>query len=189
MGLVSIFAQGRFAAFGTNAVGTRRCSTPYESFKGRSMPARRGAHLKVKAQGLQVEEPSEKEMIRDNYWAAEAQAREAPWKVVPGLQSFFAAVLERKRRIPSQLYKCPITTLFEEFDLDGDGHLTAEEATSALHSRNVMIPLTHMQAYFDRFDQDKNGTIELREWLPLVQALATDEYRRESFRKSQDLDG
>lgn len=42
--------------------------------------------------GKEIEELSEKEVIRDSYWAAETQAREAPWRVVPGLQSFFAAV-------------------------------------------------------------------------------------------------
>lgn len=36
-----------------------------------------------------------------------------------------------------------------EFDLDGDGHLTAEEATTALHSRGVMISLEHMKHYID----------------------------------------
>lgn len=41
-------------------------------------------------------------------------------------------IWERQRRIPSTTYTDPLGKLFNEFDVDGDGHLTAQEIADAL---------------------------------------------------------
>lgn len=41
-------------------------------------------------------------------------------------------IWERRRRIPSTIYNDPLLKMFNEFDADGDGHLTAQEIADAL---------------------------------------------------------
>ncbi len=49
-------------------------------------------------------------------------------------------VWNRYRNIPSsRMAGSSLDTLFDEFDLDRDGHLTAAEIASALNSRGVLI--------------------------------------------------
>lgn len=56
---------------------------------------------------------------------------------VPGLQEFAAALLERRRSIPSTSYPDPLAHVFAEADADGDGLLSAAEVSAALRSRGV----------------------------------------------------
>jgi hypothetical protein len=57
---------------------------------------------------------------------------------IPGMQEFASAILAREK-IPSQQYSDPLAHVFDEFDTDGNGALSASEVSSALQSRRVDI--------------------------------------------------
>lgn len=56
---------------------------------------------------------------------------------VPGLQAFAAALLDRRRSIPSAAYPDPLDHVFSEADTDSDDLLSASEVAAALKSRGV----------------------------------------------------
>ncbi|CAD7701223.1 unnamed protein product [Ostreobium quekettii] len=68
---------------------------------------------------------------------------------VPGLREFAAALQTRRRHIPSQTYADPLMRLFDEFDTDHDGRLTAAEVAAALKSRQVDLSEDLAQLYID----------------------------------------
>jgi hypothetical protein len=82
-------------------------------------------------------------------------------------------IWERRRRIPSQLYNDPLQHLFDEFDADGDGHLTAEEIAGALKSNGVSITADQVQVFIDTVDANGNKTIERSEFADLIFHMAT----------------
>lgn len=82
-------------------------------------------------------------------------------------------IWERRRRIPSQLYNDPLVHLFEEFDADDDGHLTAQEISAALQSRHVMVSPEQVQVFIDAADADGNKTIEKSEFADLIWHMAS----------------
>lgn len=92
---------------------------------------------------------------------------------IPGLQELAASVWDRRRRVPAQVWHDPLEAAFEEFDADGDGHLTAQELVAALASREVHITLLQAQLVVDAVDHDQNGTIEKEEFPALIYGLAT----------------
>jgi hypothetical protein len=57
---------------------------------------------------------------------------------IPGMQSFAGGMLSRAK-IPSQQYIDPLSHIFDEFDTDGNGILSATEVGEALRSREVQI--------------------------------------------------
>jgi hypothetical protein len=60
-----------------------------------------------------------------------------PIAAVPGLQEFAAALLDRRRNIPSAAHPDVLDNVFAEADLDSDGFLSAAEVSAALKSRGV----------------------------------------------------
>ena len=91
-------------------------------------------------------------------------------KSAQGLQ-----IWDRRRRIPSSLYKDPLAKLFEQFDADHDGSLTAEEITTALNSRGVEISTDDVKEFIRMADKNNNEQIEKAEFEPFVFALANAE--------------
>lgn len=92
---------------------------------------------------------------------------------IPGLQAFAGAIWERQRRIPSTTYNDPLGKIFNEFDADGDGHLTAQEIADALLSNNVKITPAQVQVFIDSVDVNQNKTIERAEFPDLIFHMAT----------------
>lgn len=88
-------------------------------------------------------------------------------------------IWERRRRIPSQLYNDPLRHLFNEFDADSDGHLTAVEISNALRSRDVKITPDQVQLFINIVDQDNNETIEQNEFADLIFHLASADLNRD----------
>lgn len=86
-----------------------------------------------------------------------------------------AQIWDRRRRIPSSLYKDPLAKLFEQFDADQDGSLTAEEITTALNSRGVEISTEDVKEFIRLADKNDNEQIEKAEFAPFVFALANAE--------------
>jgi Ca2+-binding EF-hand superfamily protein len=82
-------------------------------------------------------------------------------------------IWERRRRIPSQLYNDPLVRLFEEFDLNSDSRLTAEEIAEALQSKRVDMSPQQVKLFIDVADADGNGTIEKSEFPGLLWHMAT----------------
>lgn len=58
-------------------------------------------------------------------------------------------VWDRRRRIPSQTYNDALDHIFNEFDIDSDGHLTAVEIAQALQSRGVDASADVVQEFID----------------------------------------
>ena len=57
---------------------------------------------------------------------------------------------ERTRRIPSMsTTNDPLMRIFDKFDRDRDGHLTAKELAAALQSRNVKVSEEQIQRFIE----------------------------------------
>lgn len=106
-----------------------------------------------------------------------------PIAAVPGLQEFAAALLDRRRSIPSSAYADPLDHVFAEADGDNDGKLSAEEVSAALRSRGVDASPEIVGRYI-RCARDAAGsahppgavsaeTIERREFPAFVLAMAS----------------
>jgi hypothetical protein len=99
-----------------------------------------------------------------------------PVGAVPGLQEFAAALLDRRRSIPSAAHSDPLDQVFLEADSDGDGLLSAEEVSAALRSRGVDASAEIIGRYI-RCARDEKGA-------PPASGAATaarEAVRREEF--------
>jgi hypothetical protein len=67
---------------------------------------------------------------------------------IRGMQEFASAILARAR-IPSQAYSDPLAHIFQEFDVDKDGSLSAAKVGRALRSRDVNITDEQVQMFID----------------------------------------
>ena len=66
-------------------------------------------------------------------------------KRTPGLLQIW----ERRRRIPSTLYQDPLQHVFDEFDEDGDGTLSADEVSPGATTREPdSLPSFATAAYY-----------------------------------------
>eukprot|EP00877_Chromochloris_zofingiensis_P001522 jgi/Chrzof1/11370/Cz05g34100.t1 len=101
-------------------------------------------------------------------------------KKIPGLQEFAAAVWDRRRRIPSQTYNDALDHIFNEFDIDSDGHLTAVEIAQALQSRGVDASADVVQEFIDVTDSNGNGMVERHEFSKFIFELAKADLRVDS---------
>lgn len=54
-----------------------------------------------------------------------------------------------RSRIPSQQYTDPLMHIFDEFDRDKNGHLSAAEVAAALQSRDVKISEEQAQMFIE----------------------------------------
>ncbi|KAK9839577.1 hypothetical protein WJX84_008519 [Apatococcus fuscideae] len=82
-------------------------------------------------------------------------------------------VWNRHRNIPSSRnLKSVLDNLFDEFDKDGDGHLTPAEIASALNSRNVLITEQESAMFIRAIDANSNGLVERSEWPGFIWAMA-----------------
>eukprot|EP01025_Chloroclados_australasicus_P011107 TRINITY_DN1480_c0_g1_i1.p4 TRINITY_DN1480_c0_g1~~TRINITY_DN1480_c0_g1_i1.p4 ORF type:complete len:153 (+),score=17.36 TRINITY_DN1480_c0_g1_i1:242-700(+) len=102
-------------------------------------------------------------------------ASTAPYERISGLQEFASAIWERQRRIPKNTFNDPLMRLFEEFDADGDGHITAVELAQALQSRGVQINEEQAQGFIDTVDKDGNRTVEKNEFPRLIFRMASSD--------------
>eukprot|EP00803_Ostreobium_quekettii_P004740 evm.model.scf_38EXC.9 EVM.evm.TU.scf_38EXC.9 scf_38EXC:120853-123817(-) len=87
---------------------------------------------------------------------------------VPGLREFAAALQTRRRHIPSQTYADPLMRLFDEFDTDHDGRLTAAEVAAALKSRQVDLSEDLAQLYIDAMDGEHHHNCASRQGFPAL---------------------
>ena len=53
---------------------------------------------------------------------------------------------------------------FEEFDLDGDGHITGDEFREAMFGRGEEVTDEDLSSIFERADGDGDGKINLEEF-------------------------
>jgi Ca2+-binding EF-hand superfamily protein len=73
------------------------------------------------------------------------------------------------------VYKDPLSKLFDDFDADSDGSLTAGEITNALRSRGVQITAADVKDFISLVDRNENEKVEKEEFGNLVFALASAE--------------
>eukprot|EP00798_Chlamydomonas_sp_ICE-L_P016931 gene16931-23201_t len=91
---------------------------------------------------------------------------------VPGLQEFAAAVMQRRRAIPSPTFKDPLLHMFDEFDADNDGILSANEIASALRSYGVDVHTDQVQQYISMFEESKALTISRNKFPEFVYSMS-----------------
>eukprot|EP00887_Chlorella_sp_A99_P006502 scaffold3.g6502.t1 len=115
--------------------------------------------------------------------SAPAQAR------IPGMQEFAGALLARQR-IPSQQYTDPLQHIFNEFDEDHTGYLSAHEVAAALRSRQVQISDEQAQMFIDAVDADTHriNVAEFRELILHMAAADLHHRRMEQEQAGQEPD-
>lgn len=100
---------------------------------------------------------------------------------VPGMQEFASAILARSK-IPSQQYSDPLLHIFQEFDTNNDGCLTASEVGQALRSRDVHVTDEQVEMFIDAVDLTHSHTVQASEFRDLVLHMAAADLHS---RKSQ----
>lgn len=115
---------------------------------------------------------------------------------VEGLQEFAAAIWQRRSNIPSSNFKDPLLNIFDEFDTDSTGELTAEQIAKALNSYSVAVSTEQVQWYITRFEehqQKKFTSISRQEFPMFIFSMAIGDLHahpeavRESSEESCDL--
>lgn len=94
---------------------------------------------------------------------------------ITGMQDFAAAIWERHRQIPSTASSSgdPLMRIFDEFDNDHDGQLSAKEIAAALRSRKVDISEDQVQQFIEVSDVNNNGTVDKEEFPAFIQHMAS----------------
>lgn len=84
-----------------------------------------------------------------------------------------------------------VSSLFQIWDIDGDGVITSEEFSKAVVALGVPVPTEVSEAVFAEFDHDGSGTISSGEFLrfALRDRLAGSAARVMDFFKNVDADG
>lgn len=100
------------------------------------------------------------------------------------MQEFASAILARAR-IPSQQYTDPLLHIFQEFDTNGDGYLTAVEVAEALRSRDVHITDEQVQMFIDAVDLTHSHKVQASEFRDLVLHMAAADLHS----RKEDHDG
>lgn len=90
---------------------------------------------------------------------------------IAGMMEFAGAILSRAK-IPSQQYVDPLMHIFDEFDRDKDGSLSAKEVAAALRSRGVEISDDQAAMFISVIDLNDNSTVERSEFRDLILHMA-----------------
>lgn len=69
--------------------------------------------------------------------------------------------------------------VFKFFDKDGDGHITAQELTTAIRAMGFNPNKDELQDLVETYDKDQNGSIEFSEFVLLMRNIIQeqDEYK------------
>ncbi|XP_070566512.1 plastin-3-like [Ptychodera flava] len=76
-----------------------------------------------------------------------------------------------------------IRQTFAEFDLDGNGHITTKELGSAFGAVGMNLPGYKLRDIVAEIDRDKNGTIELEEFIAMYSDMKSKEVAQ-TFRQA-----
>ena len=82
-------------------------------------------------------------------------------EVLTALQTFLAS---RSKRL---------TTLFLEWDTDGDGSVTLSELTAGLHQMGLELSASELLALFNLFDRDGDGRVDVAEFAFVMRTANT----------------
>ena len=89
-------------------------------------------------------------------------------------------VWDCRRRLPPSLYCNPLNALFDEFDANGNGSLTADVIHSVLHSKGVDITKEQVRKFIDSADVNGDRHIHKDEFENFLYGLANAEYMHEA---------
>ena len=81
-------------------------------------------------------------------------------------------VWDRRKHVPASVYCDPLCELFDEFDQDNDGHLTATEIHDVLQGQGVSISCDQVRSFIRDADADGNEQIEKEEFETFLYGLA-----------------
>ncbi|KAL5263388.1 hypothetical protein ACHWQZ_G008678 [Mnemiopsis leidyi] len=84
--------------------------------------------------------------------------------------------------------KDAVAALFKFFDDDDSQGLTLEELKAGMISVGSNISETEVKAFFDKYDTDKNGIIDFKEFLGLCMDLNTNESEKAIAQLFQAVD-
>jgi len=85
--------------------------------------------------------------------------------------------------------KLTLVPKFKEFDKDGNGYITLEEASTILQKEPFFFPADRIPRLLKRFDKDGNGKLDIEEFAGFyAEAKATNDEISEQFAKL-DKDG
>lgn len=118
----------------------------------------------------------EKDVSHEAFMHAMEAARPRAMRI-PGMQEFAASIWERRRRIPSQTYTDPLDHIFNEFDADNDGKLSAAEIAKALVSRGVDATEEQVQMFIEASDTDKDHLVGRGEFASFIYHMASADLR------------
>eukprot|EP00898_Chlorokybus_atmophyticus_P001880 jgi/Chlat1/2693/Chrsp180S02871 len=117
---------------------------------------------------------------------AVASANDAEGDLIDGLQEYMSTVWERRRKIPPvPTKKDPLQSLFDEFDENGDGSISAKELTTALQNQGVKITEAQATKFITKADGDGNKTIERSEFEQLLKALSAQDLKTRQALRSK----
>ncbi|KAL4458808.1 hypothetical protein ABPG75_013673 [Micractinium tetrahymenae] len=110
----------------------------------------------------------DREVMHTAFMNAYGQSHHGPR--IKGMQEFAGALLARQR-IPSGAYADPLSHIFDEFDVDRDGSLSAAEVAAALRSRQVDITDEQAAMFIDAVDMEHHA-ISKAEFRELIMHMA-----------------
>lgn len=147
-----------------------------------SMPVGPQGNPQVRASAVPGPE-EDREVAHAAFMSAYGQSHHGPH--IKGMQEFAGALLARQR-IPSGQYADPLGHIFDEFDKDRSGTLSAEEVAEALRSRNVNITDKQAEMFIDAVDFQRHA-ITKDEFRELIMHMAAADLH--SRRSAQQQDG
>jgi Ca2+-binding EF-hand superfamily protein len=84
---------------------------------------------------------------------------------------------DRKSHVPAVYYKDPLQGLFDSFDANDDGFLSASEILDALRANDIDITLEQVTLFVDAADTNMDGLIDLVEFEQLLHDMAKADLR------------
>ncbi|PSC76285.1 UPF0396 -like [Micractinium conductrix] len=173
------------------AASSRLCSTSYTPAHtprrasrllvaaGLTSEPRSGEPLReARQRASAVPTPDEdKEVMHSAFMHAYEQSHHGPR--IKGMQEFAGALLARQR-IPSGAYADPLSHIFDEFDRDQSGTLTAAEVAAALRSRQVEITDEQAAEFIDAVDMEHHAITKAQFRELIMHMAAADLHSRRS---------
>jgi len=65
-----------------------------------------------------------------------------------------------------------LRAIFKTFDKNSDGNISREEFAKVMNDGNITMDAVTLQTFFDKIDQDHNGSIDYKEFCYMMQHLA-----------------